>query len=170
MRIFAAKILSSSAIQSSSWVRRPLRPHLRWDWLSRNLFSSLWNERFQQRLEPRAQVLFLAFLLQQPDWIAGGFQRVTQVRQPHQPKRMLEIILTPNVKGDPAGVRNPVVFFGQTFCQERIAESARKWYIDDPPGVDLSDFGTLESEFPTSETMWMNRYLVPCGDFIFKLL
>ncbi len=42
-----------------------------------------------------------------------------------------------------------MVFFGQTFCQERIAESARKWYIDDPPGVDLSDFGTLESEFPT---------------------
>jgi hypothetical protein len=30
IRILAAKMLSPSAIHSSGWVRRPLRPHLRW--------------------------------------------------------------------------------------------------------------------------------------------
>jgi hypothetical protein len=83
---------------------------------------------------------------------------------------MREVIFIANAEGDPSGVRNPVVLFGHTVCQECIAESPWKRYIDDAPGVDVSDFGTLESEFPTSETMWMSRHVRPCGNFTFEPL
>src|SRR5208282_6718392 len=102
MRIFAAKMLSPSAIQSSGWVRRPLRPRLRWDWPSRNLFSSLWNERFEQRLEARTQVQLLALLFEELARVGCGLERVPQVRQPHEPERMAQVFFTAHLKCDPA--------------------------------------------------------------------
>jgi len=64
---------------------------------------------------------FCAGLLQQPAGITRCLERVPEVRKPHEPKRMLEIILAPHAKSDPARVGNPVVLLSQTFCQKRIA-------------------------------------------------
>jgi hypothetical protein len=72
--------------------------------------------------------------------------------------------------GDPAGIGNPGAIFSQTFRQEHIAEWAWKRYIDDSPGLDVFDFRILQLEFPTSNPMWMSRYIRPCQDFLFELL
>ena len=72
--------------------------------------------------------------------------------------------------GDPAGIGNPVALFSQTFRQRHIAEWAWKRYIDDSPGLDVFDFRILQLEFPTSNPMWMSRYIRPCQDFLFELL
>jgi hypothetical protein len=36
--------------------------------------------------------------------------------------------------------------------------------------VHMPHFRVSEVEFPTSKTMWMNRYVRPRGDFVFEVL
>jgi hypothetical protein len=78
--------ISPSAIKNSGWFRHGLRPRLRRDWLSRNLFRSFWNERFEQRFEARTQAQLLTFLLKHFVGIGCRLQRVAEVRQPHEPE------------------------------------------------------------------------------------
>jgi len=58
--------------------------------------------------------------------------------------------------------------FRQTFRQERIANCARKRYIDDPANVDMPNFCAAAEEFPASKTMRMYRHIRPCGYFSFE--
>jgi hypothetical protein len=67
------------------------------------------------------------------------------VRKPHQPKRMLEIILSPRAKCDPARIGNPVVLLSQTFCQERIA------YENKPPCITRPTLLQLAREMVQNE-------------------
>jgi hypothetical protein len=84
---------------------------LRWYWLNRNLFSSFWNEWFEQQFERRTQPQLFTFMLKQSLRIGRGFQRVPEVRQPHEPDGVAEVFFSAHLKCDPAGIRNPVVLF-----------------------------------------------------------
>jgi hypothetical protein len=95
---------------------------------------------------------FLTLLIEQAARVSRGLQGVTQVRKPHKPHRMLEIIFVADVKSDPTRVRNPAVFLRQTFHQERIANWTRKWYIDGATQVQMPDLGTSETEFPAAKS------------------
>jgi hypothetical protein len=63
-----------------------------------------------------------------------------------------------------------MVLARQTLVQERIADGAEKGYVNHPASVHVPHFRVSEAEFPTSKTMWMNRYLRPRGDFVFEVL
>ena len=113
---------------------------------------------------------FLALLLQQPLRITRRPERVPEVRKLHQPKHVLAIIRTPHAKSDPARIGNPGMLLNQTFCQKRITYRAGERDIHDAARMDVRNFCVSESEFPTSKTMWMNRYFRPRGEFCFELL
>jgi hypothetical protein len=83
---------------------------------------------------------------------------------------MLEIILAPHAKSDPARVGNPVVLLSQTFCQKRIAYWVRERNIYNPASMDVPNFCVSESEFPPPKTMWMRRHLRQRREFFFNLL
>ena len=58
----------------------------------------------------------------------------------------------------------------KTFLQERIANCAGKWHVNNPSSVNMPDFCTSESEFLPSEWVWVNPDTRPHGDFLFKFL
>lgn len=64
--------------------------------------------RYEQRLEPSAQMQFLALLLRQPVWITRRLERIAEVRKLHRPKGVLEINVALHTKSDPARIGNPM--------------------------------------------------------------
>ena len=48
------------------------------------------------------------------------------------------------------------MFFGKTFCQKRIANRARKGYVNDSVRMDVSDLSISELEFFSAEAVGMN--------------
>jgi hypothetical protein len=83
---------------------------------------------------------------------------------------MLQVRLAADVKGNPAGIGNPMVLLCQTFCQERIANWPGKWDVNDPAHVYVPHFRVSESEFPTYKTMGMHFYARPRGHLGFERL
>ena len=74
---------------------------------------------------------------------------------------MLQILLTPNPKRNPARIANPLMLFAKPFRQERIANGTRKWNVDDPAMMHMSNFSISEAKLTSSKTMWMDRDLRP---------
>lgn len=83
---------------------------------------------------------------------------------------MLEIFLAADAKSDPARVRNPAVFHGKAFPQERIANRTRKRYINSAALVHVPDLGTAETEFSAAKAVRVSRYLRPRGYLVFQIL
>jgi hypothetical protein len=67
------------------------------------------------------------------------------------------LIFMAHMKSYPTGIGNPAVLLGKTFCQERIAEGAGKWDINDPANMDVSDFCAPDEKFLPSESVPVNR-------------
>ena len=83
---------------------------------------------------------------------------------------MLQVRLAADVKGNPAGIGNPMVLLCQTLVQERIADGPGKWDVNDPAPVYVSHFRVSKSEFPAYKTMWMHPYVRPRGYLGFERL
>jgi len=83
---------------------------------------------------------------------------------------MLQVRFGADVKGNPAGVGNPMVLLCQTLVQERIADGPGKWDVNDPAPVYVSHFRVSKSEFPTYKTMWMHPHVRPRGHLGFERL
>src|SRR5690348_7250356 len=81
---------------------------------------------------------------------------------------MLQVVVPADAKGDPAGVRDPAVFLGQTFGQQRVVDRAGKRNIDDVAGVHVPDFRAAEAELAAAEAMRMNRDVRPGGKLVFQ--
>jgi hypothetical protein len=124
-------------------------------------FCKLGQERFKQRFKARAQRELLALLFKHLDWIGCSLERIAQIRQPHEPKGVIEILCVANAEGDPAGIGNPVVFLCTSLTQKCIVDGARKRNIDDPARVDVPDFRGSKPVLPTSKTMWVNGNFRP---------
>jgi hypothetical protein len=83
---------------------------------------------------------------------------------------MLQVCLAADVKGNPAGIGDPMVLLCQTLVQERIADWPGKWDVNDPAHVYVSYFRVSKSEFPTYKTMWMHSHVRPGGHLGFERL
>src|SRR5580693_1464862 len=81
--------------------------------ISRGCSSVLGYERFEQRLEPRTQPQFLALVLEQLARVAGFLECIAEVRQPHEPQRVGDVLFDTDAKCDPTGIRTPPMLFGE---------------------------------------------------------
>ena len=79
--------------------------------------------------------------------ICGRLNGITQIRESHEPERVVQIVLTPNSEGGPAGIRYPMMLFRLPFIQQCVAQRAGKRNVDDPTGMYVSDFGGPKPEF-----------------------
>src|SRR6202035_2539170 len=105
----------------------------------------------KQAPEVRTQMQFFTLLVEQAARVSGSLQGVEQVRKPHKPHRMFEVMFAADVKSGPAGVGNRAVFFGKTLRQKRVANWTRKGYINDASSVQVPDLRTSETEFSASK-------------------
>ena len=111
---------------------------------------------------------YFTFLLKQSARISGRLECITQVGQPHEPQGVTEVPLPADAKGNPAGVGNPAMLLSKTFRYQRISNGAWERNVQDPTGMHMPDLCVSESELLSSEAVWPNRDLRPCGNFLFE--
>jgi hypothetical protein len=70
----------------------------------------------------------------------------------------------------PTGIRNPVVFFRQTFFQEPIPDRPGKGNVNHATHMYMPELRVSETEFPAAKAVGVNRYLRLRCDFFFDLL
>ena len=83
---------------------------------------------------------------------------------------MVDVLCAADAKRDPAGIRNPGVSFRKAFVEEGIVDRAWEGNVNDPAPMDMSDFCASETEFLSTEAVWMLRNMRPDGDFVRELL
>jgi hypothetical protein len=79
-----------------------------------------------------------------------------EIRQPHEPERVLDIEFSPHPKSSPAGIRNPMVLFSEVFLDQRVANRAGKRYIHNAVAMNVPNLGISELKLPATESMGMN--------------
>jgi hypothetical protein len=82
---------------------------------------------------------------------------------------MADVGFAANLKSSPSRVRDPTVLFSLTFHQQRVANSSRKWDVDGPVPVNMSDLRFPKSKFLASETMRVDRDVGPRRNFALQL-
>src|SRR5262245_54792049 len=74
---------------------------------------------------------------------------------------MLEILLSPHATGNPAGIRNPMVLFGEPFFEKGIMDRAGKRNVDHAANVNVPNLTFSKTKFSASETVRINGNPVP---------
>ena len=100
-------------------------------------------------------------------WFRIGLQGETQPGNPQQPQGVPDIAVCADAKCGPAGIGDEMVFFGEIFLNEEVADGAREWDVEEAPGVDVADLGIADVELLGFELMPTDGDARPSRDDFF---
>src|SRR5260370_38451068 len=106
--------------------------------------------------DPRAELKLFALFLEALGRVGHGFENVTQVGQPYQPNRMLQVSFVADQKSHPARFGDPTMLFRKTFCQELISKCARQGNFNRTIIVDVTDFLAASTKVAPYESVRMH--------------
>jgi len=91
-------------------------------------------------------------------------------RKPQQFYGPPDVALFPQVKTDPAAIRQNVMGHGAAGSYEFVSHLRRKWNIYESIAVNVADFAPAEQVFTSAEAMGKGRNTWPCQDLLFDTL